>query len=257
MEQMKKLQEVLFKNSSSKATPTTCLMIVLFSTLLVCLPNLRLSSKTEIGEQQLHAARRALLFNQQGKLRFLYFLKLSNKTLLSNLASNEDETLNMEDYLVFNKDDETELENFDEEINETENNTEHSFAKFLDELTKKTELLGPENNCSGVKDGHLLDFCKEYEGDIKTVINNMKELLEKDGSYMNEKKFIEPDISDDEDILRIKHYDGPPNKKIRMNGFDSISAKDLPIFHEYANIAEEVLSATLETKSYERNVQQE
>lgn len=66
VEQMKKLQEVLFNSTSSKATPTTCLMIVLFSTLLVCLPNLRVSDKTEIGEQQLHAARRALLFNQQG-----------------------------------------------------------------------------------------------------------------------------------------------------------------------------------------------
>lgn len=68
MDQMKKLQAVLFSTSSSKATPTTCLMIVLFSTLLVCLPNLRTSEKTEIGEQQLVAARRALLYNKQGML---------------------------------------------------------------------------------------------------------------------------------------------------------------------------------------------
>lgn len=67
MESMKKLQTVLFNTTSSKATPTTCLMIVLFSTLLVCLPNLKINDKTEVVEQQhLVAARRALLYNKQG-----------------------------------------------------------------------------------------------------------------------------------------------------------------------------------------------
>lgn len=164
----------------------------------------------------------------------------------------------MNDYLVFNNDDETELENFEDEINDIENNnTEHSFVKFLDELAKKTEHLGPETNCSGVKEGHLMEFCKKYEGDIKNVLNNMKELLEKDGNFVNEKKFIEPDISDDEDLLGMKLYDEPPSKKIKINGFDN-NSKDLPIFHEYdTKIAEDVISATVETKSHERNIQQE
>lgn len=175
------------------------------------------------------------------------------------LATNEDETLNMDDYLVFNKDDETELENFDDNVNEIENNTENAFVKFLNELSKKTELLSPETNCSDVKDEHLLEFCKRYEGDIKTVINNMKELLEKDGSYINEKKFIEPDISDDEDSFGMKtNYDEPPTKKLRINNVDGINAKDLPIFHEYnSKLVDDVISATVETKSYERNIQQE
>lgn len=155
----------------------------------------------------------------------------------------------MEEYLVFNKEDETELENFDEEITENENNT--SFAKFLDELTKKTDLLSGGNNCSDMKDGHLLDFCKKYEGDIKTVINNMKELLEKDVSYGNEKKFIEPNISDDEGSE-------PPNKKSKFSTVETVNTKDLPIFHEYnSKIVNEVISATVETKPYERYVQQE
>lgn len=164
----------------------------------------------------------------------------------------------MEDYLVFNKDDETELENFDDNVNEIENNTEHTFAKFLNELSKKTALLPPETNCSDVKDDHLLEFCKRYEGDIKAVINNMKGLLEKDGSFINEKKFIEPDISDDEDSFGIKTYEEPPNKKLRINNIEGIKTKDLPIFHEYnSKLVEDVISATVEAKSYERNIQQE
>ena len=79
-EQLKKLQELLF-STSSKATPATCLMIVLFSTMLVCVPNLRSAENKdlEIGDQQLNSARRALLFNQQGGN---YINSLRNRSIL-------------------------------------------------------------------------------------------------------------------------------------------------------------------------------
>lgn len=66
MEQMSKLQALVFNSGSSKATPTTCLMIVLFSALLVALPNVGISNSKELGDQQQVevAARRALLFKQ-------------------------------------------------------------------------------------------------------------------------------------------------------------------------------------------------
>lgn len=66
MSQMSKLQALLLNSSASKAAPTTCLMIVLFSALLVSLPNLGLNSNKEVGDQQQVAARRALLFSRQG-----------------------------------------------------------------------------------------------------------------------------------------------------------------------------------------------
>lgn len=68
MEQMSKLQALIFNSGTSKATPTTCLMIVLFSALLVSLPNLNISNNKELGDQQQSASlRRSLLFSQQGK----------------------------------------------------------------------------------------------------------------------------------------------------------------------------------------------
>lgn len=80
MEQMSKLQALLFSSGSSKATPTTCLMIVLFSALLVSLPNLGINNNKDSGDQQQVAARRALLSSQQRKLkkirsntRYLYY----------------------------------------------------------------------------------------------------------------------------------------------------------------------------------------
>ncbi|GJQ68164.1 hypothetical protein Trydic_g10732 [Trypoxylus dichotomus] len=194
MEQMRKLQTLLFNTSSSKATPTTCLMIVLFSTLLVCLPNLRLSENKELGEQQLFAARRALLFNQK---------------------ANEDDNTNVDEFFVFNKDEESELELFEDE---PENATDGEFTSFLSELAKKYESLPMDKNCSEIRDGqgNLGEFCRKYEDDIKTVINNMKEYLEKDSG--KQKAFIEPDISDDEEFTSIKEE--PPLKRIKVDMHD-------------------------------------
>lgn len=68
MEQMSKLQALIFNSGATKATPTTCLMIVLFSALLVSLPSINISNNNkEVGDQQEVASlRRSLLFSQQG-----------------------------------------------------------------------------------------------------------------------------------------------------------------------------------------------
>lgn len=74
VEQMSKLQALIFNSGTSKATPTTCLMIVLFSALLVSLPNLSISNNKElVDQQQVASLRRSLLFSQQGELIVLLF----------------------------------------------------------------------------------------------------------------------------------------------------------------------------------------
>ncbi|XP_022900774.1 uncharacterized protein [Onthophagus taurus] len=204
MEQMRKLQAVLFNTTSTKAAPTTCLMIVLFSTLLVCLPNLRLSEKQELGEQQLFAARRALLFNQK---------------------ANNEEDVNMDEFLVFNKDDEVEIDNFVED--ESENATENDFNNFLSELTKRYANLPQEKNCSEMNiNGNMAEFCRKYDGEIKSVIHSMKEFLEGE-AVPKQKGFIEPDISDDDedygkDINRNLIKEEPPSKRIKLSVSDVI-----------------------------------
>lgn len=81
MEQMSKLQALIFNSGSSKAAPTTCLMIVLFSALLVSLPNLNISNNKEIGDQQQVASlRRSLLFSKHGKIMLFLYFYLIKKT---------------------------------------------------------------------------------------------------------------------------------------------------------------------------------
>ncbi|XP_017773697.1 PREDICTED: uncharacterized protein LOC108560584 [Nicrophorus vespilloides] len=195
-EQLKKLQELLF-SSSSKATPTTCLMIVLFSTLLVCLPNIKTSDKSEleIGDQQLISARRALLFNTLNK---------------------DEDDQSLEEFLVFNKEEEM---RFDEE--EKENGT-NAFVKYLGDLSKKYEGLIKSNCTEILQGGSLHDFCKKHEDEFKLALQNLRSFMET--SKSEDKKFIEPDISDDEgEIMPIRRSsylsddDDPPTKKIRIS----------------------------------------
>lgn len=66
--QLSKLRALIFKSGTSRAHPATCLMIVVLSVMLVSLPNLRnWSNDKELNNLQQYAARRALLFDQQGK----------------------------------------------------------------------------------------------------------------------------------------------------------------------------------------------
>lgn len=100
MSHFSKLQELLFKSSTSKATPSTCVMVVLLSALLVSLPNIRLPQK-EMNEAE-QGARRALL------------------------SSQIDEDLHLDEFLVFK--DELDLPS---EMVDSENITEKELSKML------------------------------------------------------------------------------------------------------------------------------
>ncbi|KAK9890389.1 hypothetical protein WA026_010482 [Henosepilachna vigintioctopunctata] len=105
MSHFSKLQALLFKSSTSKATPSTCVMVVLLSALLVSLPNIRLPQK-EMNEVE-QGARRTLL------------------------SSQVDDELHMDEFLVFK--DDTELP---PELTESENITEKELTKMLEGVEK-------------------------------------------------------------------------------------------------------------------------
>ena len=108
MAHINKLQSLIFNSTSSKATPSTCLMIVMLSVLLVSLPNIRLSqmNKELSTEQEQVTISRSLL---------------STKKV-------EDDGLNMEEFFIFNK---------DEDGVDNENNTENEFFKAIEEMESK------------------------------------------------------------------------------------------------------------------------
>ncbi|XP_044765852.1 uncharacterized protein LOC123322077 [Coccinella septempunctata] len=105
MSHFSKLQELLFKSSTSKATPSTCVMVVLLSALLVSLPNIRLPQK-EMSEAE-QGARRALL------------------------SSQIDEDLHLDEFLIFK--DDIELPS---EMMESENITEKELSTLLNSAEK-------------------------------------------------------------------------------------------------------------------------
>lgn len=184
--QLNKLQALVFNTSGSKATPTTCLLIVLVSALLVSLPNLRVPQGAEWKDQQQVTARRALLSSQQ--------------------ATNED-AVNLEEFLLFNKEDESEIKNvlFDED-----NNTgDFSISKLINNYDKKYENID-QNFLS--KDGtkSLLET-GELDKDVRSTFIKVKNFLQREYDDLkydfdfnrklnvkrpSERKFIEPDIDD-------------------------------------------------------------
>ncbi|KAL3289640.1 hypothetical protein HHI36_023049 [Cryptolaemus montrouzieri] len=105
MSHFSKLQALLFKSTTSKATPSTCVMVVLLSALLVSLPSIRLPQKEMTEAEQ--GARRALL------------------------SSQVDEDLHMDEFLVFR--DDAELPS---ELIESENITEKELTKLLEGAEK-------------------------------------------------------------------------------------------------------------------------
>ncbi|XP_025830594.1 cyclic AMP-responsive element-binding protein 3-like protein 4 [Agrilus planipennis] len=181
MAQLSKLQALIFDNSSTKATPATCLMIVLFSALLVSLPNMRVAQDKELGDQQQIAARRALLF--------------------SHSATNEEDTLNMEEFLLFGKEDsegDDRYSKYEEQIEKVD------FSKILEQLNKNLET--GESNCSEseVKNSLFFETCKKFEKEIKDTVHNLKTALNDFNNEINDDKamknkhgFYEPDIDDD------------------------------------------------------------
>ncbi|XP_044256413.1 uncharacterized protein LOC123006192 isoform X2 [Tribolium madens] len=175
MAHINKLQSLIFNSTSSKATPSTCLMIVMLSVLLVSLPNIRLSqmNKELSTEQEQITISRSLL---------------STKKV-------EDDGLNMEEFFIFNKDDEG-VDN--------ENNTENEFFKAVEEMESKYENMNFE------KDNSDDNF-------FNSLVRNIKNLFNKNelGSYgfYNKRGFIEPEI-DDFDTATINAE--PPAKKMKL-----------------------------------------
>ncbi|KAH0820561.1 hypothetical protein MTP99_019220 [Tenebrio molitor] len=184
MAHINKLQSLIFNSTSSKATPSTCLMIVMLSVLLVSLPNIRLSqmSKKELStEQEQITISRSLLSTQKV----------------------EDDGLNMEEFFIFNKDDEG-VDN--------ENNTENEFFKAIEEMESKYENMNFE------KDNSDDNFFNSLVRNIKNLFNKneLGSYFDSDyGGFHNKKGFIEPDIDDlDSASVGVDHE--PPAKKMKL-----------------------------------------
>ncbi|XP_019872604.2 cyclic AMP-responsive element-binding protein 3 isoform X2 [Aethina tumida] len=188
-----KLQALICKSTSTKATPSTCLMVVLLSALLVSLPNMRLFEKQQLStEQEQVAIRRSLLSSQNA----------------------EDEGLNMDEFLVFKEDDAEFEGKFGEDALDIENATEKDLSKILEEVGKKYDGLTEKNS-------------SEKMSMFNSVIETVKNFLDKDkpelfgkvdyGGFHNKQGFIEPDIDD---------FDGDPPAKRMKYTMDEIQFKD-------------------------------
>ncbi|RZC41218.1 uncharacterized protein BDFB_001189 [Asbolus verrucosus] len=183
MAHINKLQSLIFNSTSSKATPSTCLMIVMLSVLLVSLPNIHLSqmNKELSTEQEQVTISRSLL---------------STKKV-------EDDGLNMEEFFIFNKDD----ENVD-----NENNTENEFFKAIEEMESKYEHMHFE------KDNSDDNFFNSLVKNIKNLFNKneLGSYFDSDyGGFHNKKGFIEPDV-DDFDTVPAPINSEPPAKKMKL-----------------------------------------
>lgn len=257
MDQMRRLQEVLFRSSGTKATPTTCLMIVLFSTLLVCLPNMR--SPVDQQQQQQQSSLEAAA-NQQNILHDSAPAQSSTprRALLfdKNCDASDDIVSSIQDLLVLNKNkQQAHVPHHKSSDASAENDTKYHYSvpdgaddadgaseEFLAKCFDKNGNM--RQNISGI----LGDFCKRYEGDILVLLKNMLHAQQRGGGesdssmlfaddeceeddvdcdgdsgygvLIEKESFIEPDISDDE--LDIE-FDGeqPTAKRRRTATLDS------------------------------------
>ncbi|KAF5276703.1 hypothetical protein FQA39_LY06507 [Lamprigera yunnana] len=179
--QMNKLQALVFNTSGTKATPTTCLLIVLVSALLVSLPNLRIPQNAEWKDNQQVTLRRALLSSQQ--------------------ATNED-TVNLDEFLLFNKEEDV---IFDEDNNTEEYN--FNYDKRYDSIPRS--LLSEE---SSDVDKDVRKTFKKLKGFLEEDFNEINSKLHM--KHFAERKFIEPDIDDVAPDLSDGY---PPVKRIKIN----------------------------------------
>lgn len=191
-----KLQALIKNSTSSKATPSTCLMVVLLSALLVSLPNMKLlGNKPHINTEEQLAIRRSLLSSTQ--------------------MTNEDNTLNMEEFLVFKDEEKAKLA---EEIIDMENATESEFSKMLEEMEREYEGLLLNNSKMGIF-GKVFETFKSYLLKEKPELGGKIDY----GGYINRNGFIEPDIDDylpDAD-------EGPPLKRNKYTMDTSPSNSDV------------------------------
>ncbi|ENN74320.1 hypothetical protein YQE_09291, partial [Dendroctonus ponderosae] len=127
-----RLQALICKSSTSKATPSTCLMVVLLSALLVSLPNMRLFQNKQMST-----------VNEQAGIR---------RSLLSDLQATEDD-LNMEEFLVFKDDDPEYVNKFGDEVHGVDNFT-------LDNIITEhgSRVIEKMRNLISQKSGEVLDI---------------------------------------------------------------------------------------------------
>lgn len=205
-----KLQSLLFNSSSSKATPSTCLMIVMLSVLLVSLPNINLTKNTtEMSTEQEQVP--------------------TSRSLLSTVSKEEDAPNMMDEFFVFNKEDK-----FDENDADNENSTENDFFKNVEDIEKKYDSLHFE---SASDDNYFNSLAKN----VQNLFNNKNEFsgyISNDyGGFHNKRGFIEPDIDDYE-----PSNSEPPAKKMKLID-DYYRQND----ENFVPFAEKVLSATVQT----------
>lgn len=185
--QVSKLQALICKSTTSKATPTTCLMVVLLSALLVSLPNIKLFEKqhAQSADQEQIAVRRSLLSSQA-----------------------DDENMNMEEFLVF-KDDNVEFDGkvVGEDI--LENATGQEFTKLINEMYKKYDaFVSDKNNSKNSVLGSVVETIKHF------LDRNGNAELNDYGGYQNKRGFVEPDVDDDPGEPAMKRI------KINIDDFD-------------------------------------
>lgn len=164
-----KLHNLIKNSSSSKATTSTCLMVVLLSALLVSLPNMKLigNKLNESNDEQV-AIRRSLLSSSQ--------------------LSNEDNTLNMEEFLIFKDEEKV---NFSDEV-DSENITETEFSNVIQEMEKEYEKFLLNNNSKMSIFGKVFETFKRYLQKEKPEFNGKIDY----GGYANKNGFLEPDIDE-------------------------------------------------------------
>lgn len=186
-----RLQALICKSSTTKATPSTCLMVVLLSALLVSLPNIRLFENKQMPTE-----------GEQVSIR---------RSLLSDLQATE-EDLNMEEFLIF-KDDEPE---FDSKLIDDDNSTGKEFAKILNNLGKKYEDHKIDKN-SFDKLGLLSKIMQTMKSFMMETNPKLLEIKSTDfGGTYNKNGFIEPDIDDYQ-----PGDEGPPLKRARILDVDN------------------------------------
>ncbi|KAJ8970042.1 hypothetical protein NQ314_001471 [Rhamnusium bicolor] len=153
-----------------------------------------------------------------------------------SLLTTEDDSLNMEEFLVF-KDEENEFENkFAEDAIDIENSTDKEFSKILEEMGEKYDGLLSEKNNSKM-------------GMFSRVVETVKSFLEKDkpelfgktdyGGFHNKKGFIEPDIDD-----YVPGDEDPPSKRMKYIS-DEYHDSDAVTLNN-----EKVVSTTVNTNSF-------
>ncbi|XP_060516423.1 CREB-H transcription factor homolog let-607-like [Cylas formicarius] len=183
-----RLQALICNSTTSKATPSTCLMVVLLSALLVSLPNMRLFENKQMSTD-----------SEQVSIR---------RSLLSSQQATEDD-LNMEEFLIF-KDDESEVDaKFGEDVLDIENSTDKEFSKILEEMGKKYNDFLAEKNQSENIFGSMFQTVKNFL-DRKKPEFFEKKPPDYGGTYINKRGFIEPDVDD----CSAKE-ESPPLKRVR------------------------------------------